>query len=71
MDNSPLQSKRLIRASVVGVGLAIVGILAFIGLWMLLGNAGMADAPRLFTSMCVPPLVIALILGGYALLRRR
>lgn len=67
---SPFDSKRILRASTVGVGLAVFGIVAFIILWVALGNAGLDDAPRLFAAMCVPPLLIALLFGGYVLIRR-
>ncbi len=72
MSNSPapMDSKRIVRASVVGVGLAIFGIIAFIGLWVGLGSAGLANAPRLFASLCVPPLLIAVLVGGYVLVSR-
>lgn len=59
------------RSSVVGVGLAVFGILAFIVLWTALGNAGLDNAPRLFASMCIPPLLIAILFGVYALVVRR
>lgn len=61
--------KATVRASIIGVGVAVFGIVAFVVLWLLL--AGLDDGPRLFTAMCVPPLLIALLVGGYALVLRR
>ena len=61
---SPLNSQRLLRASAVGVGLAVFGILAFVGLWVVLGNAGFPNAARLFAAMCIPPIVIGVLLGS-------
>lgn len=62
---SPFDGKRIIRESGVGVALAVVGIVSFIVLWVLLGNAGLANAPRLFASMCIPPVIIAALFGVY------
>lgn len=59
------------RVVAAGAALAILGIALFIGMWVVLGNAGVDQAPRLFASMCVPPGVIALILGVYVLFSRR
>ena len=67
----PFDGKRIVRASGFGVGLAVFGIVAFIILWVLLGNAGLENAPRLFLSLCVPPLLIVLIFGGFLLVTRR
>lgn len=71
MANSPapMDSKRIMRASVFGVGLAVFGIIAFVVLW--LGLSGLENAPRLFASLCVPPLLIAVIVGVYTLVSRR
>ena len=71
MSNSPapMDSKRMLRASVFGVGLALFGIIAFIVLW--LGLAGLENAPRLFASLCIPPVLIAGIVGVYVLVSRR
>ncbi len=66
----PLNRRSLTRASLVGAVLAVIGILLFAVLWIALGHAGVETFPRLISSMCVPPLVIALIVGGYALISR-
>ncbi len=65
---NPLNNGRLTRAAIAGVGLAALGIVLFVALWVLLGNAGMAQFPRLMVSLCVPPAIIALIIGVYFLL---
>lgn len=65
---NPLNTQRLTRASIVGVILAIGGVIAFIILWVLLGNAGVDQFPRLIISLCVPPALIAMLIGGYFLL---
>jgi len=66
----PLNGRDLSRASIAGIDLALLGIILFIGLWVVLGQAGFQPAPRLFTSLCVPPAIIAAIVGAYVLLRR-
>jgi hypothetical protein len=67
---NPLNQKNLSRAAVAGLVLSILGIGLFIGLWIGLGNAGMDQFPRLILSMCVPPALMAGILGAYILLAR-
>ena len=66
----PLNQKRLTRATIAGPVLAVIGILLFAVLWIALGHAGVATLPRLVSSMCIPPLVLALLIGGYALISR-
>jgi hypothetical protein len=53
-----------------GAGLAVVGIALFVGLWVILGNMEVAEFPRLILSLCIPPAIMALLLGGYILLVR-
>lgn len=72
MSNSPDPFKsRLLRSSGFGVALAVFGIAAFVALWSVLGGAGWENAPRLFASLCIPPLLIGLVIGVYALVGRR
>jgi hypothetical protein len=67
---SPLNGRNLTRAGIVGAGLALLGIVLFIVLWVVLGSFNLASMPRLFASLCVPPAVIAGIMGVYILVRR-
>jgi hypothetical protein len=69
MDNSPnpINSKSLVRASIAGVILAVLGIVSFIALWVVLGNAGVDQLARLVVSICLPPALIATLLGVYFL----
>ncbi|MFN8528088.1 MAG: hypothetical protein U0670_05715 [Anaerolineae bacterium] len=62
------ERRRLTRALLIGVGLSMVGIILFIVIYMALSQA--QSAPRLFVSLCVPPAIIALILGVYILVAR-
>ena len=66
----PLNKNNLTRAGVAGAGLAILGIVLFVVLWVLLGSAQLASAPRLFASLCIPPAIIAGIIGVYILVKR-
>ncbi len=65
---NPLNTQRLTRASIAGVILAVAGVIAFVILWIVLGNAGVDQFPRLIVSLCVPPALIAMLVGGYFLL---
>ncbi len=67
---SPLNKNNLTRAGIAGALLAVFGIVLFISLWILLGAAQVASFPRLFASLCVPPAVIAGIVGAYILIKR-
>lgn len=64
----PINQKTLLRAGIAGAGLGFLGVGAFIGMWILLDQAGMADFPRLITALCIPPALIALIIGLYMLI---
>lgn len=66
---STIDTKRLLYAQIVVVGLAALAIALFLLIYTLLG-----DQPaftRLMTALFVPPLVLAVIVGGYFLARRR
>lgn len=67
---NPLNKQSLSRASVVGVGLAGLGIALFLILWFVLGQSGMETLPRLIVALCVPPAVIATLIGAYVLFIR-
>jgi hypothetical protein len=66
----PLNQKGLTRAGIAGAVLAVIGIAIFAVLWIALGHAGVDVFPRLVSSICVPPLVIGLLVGGYYLISR-
>lgn len=72
MTNPPDPFKsRLLCSSGFGVALAVFGIVAFVILWNVFGSAGWENAPRLLASLCLPPLLIAGIMGVYAVGKRR
>ncbi len=66
----PLNKKTLTRASMAGVGLAIFGIVLFGILWVALAQTGLQPLARLIAALCIPPAVIAAILGVYVLTRK-
>lgn len=70
MSNSPLNRSSLSKASAAGVILAVVGIILFIVLWVVLGQLGATTVARLLISLCLPPAVIAGIIGVYVLVVR-
>jgi lipopolysaccharide export LptBFGC system permease protein LptF len=65
---NPFDGQRLKRASIVGVVLAVGAVALFLVLWTLLGNSGLDQFPRLIISLCVPPAVLALLVGAYFLI---
>ncbi len=68
---TPFNRKSLSRAGIVGAVLGVVGILLFLGFWVVLGQAGTAQAPRLFLSLCIPPALIGIGMLLYVLVSRR
>ena len=68
--HSPLNKRNISRATVIGVSLSVGGIVLFLVLYALLGNAGMEQFPRIALSVCAPPTLMAALLGGYFLLTR-
>ncbi len=71
MSNIPEPVKEgLSKGSKIGAVLGVLAIILFIVLWIGLGQLGLAQAPRLFGAMCIPPAVIAGILGAYLLIVR-
>ena len=67
---SPLNGRNLTRAGIAGAVLAVLAIVLFLVLWVVLGTFRMDAMPRLFASLCIPPAIIAGILGVYILVRK-
>lgn len=65
-----MDAKRLLQAQLI-VGLLAVGAVVL----FLLIYGGMGDSTpistRLFSALCVPPLILLVVVGGYFLVRRR
>lgn len=62
---NPMQ-QQLSRALVLGAIAAIAAVLLFVVVWMALEGA--EPAIRLFSALCLPPGVLAIIIGAYILL---
>jgi hypothetical protein len=63
-------NQQLSKAGIAGFALALFGIVFFLVLWVVLGQTGMENFPRLILSICLPPAAIALIIGIYMLVVR-
>ena len=75
MSNSPTPTnpdnrKALSRASVAGAILGVVGIGLFLVLWFVFGKLGLTQTPRILLSLCVPPALLAVLMGAYVLIAR-
>ena len=70
MSDSPFNRQNLTQASKLGTGLAVGGIVLFVGLWLVLGSMDVDQIPRLLISLCLPPALMAGAIGGYMLLVR-
>ncbi len=68
MSPQPTDRQRLTRALVFGAILSAAGVVLFLLLFF--GMSGVENTPRLFVSLCIPPAVIALVLGVYLLISR-
>jgi hypothetical protein len=68
MSNTPAGKPNFSKPLVAGVALAIVAVVLFLGIYIAL--AGTEPIIRLFVAMCVPPAVIAAVIGVYVLIAR-
>jgi len=66
----PLNGRNLTRAGIAGAVLAVLGIVLFLVLWAVLGSFKLDAMPRLFASLCIPPAIIAGLMGVYILTRK-
>ena len=69
MSTSP-PPPSLRRPLLIGGSLALAAVVLFILLWVIMGNAGVEALPRLLVSLCVPPAIIAVVVGAYILIAR-
>ena len=60
----------LSRGSMVGFVLGVLAIILFIVLWLVLGSLNVSQFPRLMISICLPPAIIAALIGAYMLFWR-
>ncbi len=66
----PLNKGMLRRANIAGISLAVGGIILFIILWTALGALNVQPFARLMVSLCLPPAIIAGVVGIYILVAR-
>jgi hypothetical protein len=69
MTQTPSPNPNVLKIVSIGFGLSVLGIILFLALYF--GLTGVAALTRLLVAMCVPPLVIGLLVGGYALVTGR
>lgn len=67
---NPLNRRSMTRAGIAGIVLATLGVVLFIVLWVTLGSAGISQLARLLLSLCLPPAIIAALIGIYVLVAR-
>ena len=62
---NPVNPEALKRASIIGAILGVFGIISFVVIWVLLGQTGTGQVPRILLSLCIPPAMIGLIMLAY------
>lgn len=66
-----MDPKILSRAGIAGFVMAVAGVGMFFLLWIGLGSAGVDTFMRLILSICVPPALMAFVIGVYMLVTRK
>ncbi len=71
MSNSPNPIHRaLSRASIIGAVLGIAAIILFGILWVVLSGTSLSLIARILLSLCIPPALLAALMGVYLLVMR-
>lgn len=68
--NDIFNKSNLTRAGIAGAVMGVLAILMFGGLWLLLGSLEVHMVVRLVLSVCLPPALLTLLVGGYMLYNR-
>lgn len=68
MGNTPAGRPNLSKPLIMGAVLAVLGVVLFLVIYIALAES--EAVIRLFVAMCVPPAVIASIIGVYVLVAR-
>ncbi|CAG1772779.1 hypothetical protein BAC2_03021 [uncultured bacterium] len=68
MGNTPAGRPNLSKPLIMGAVLAVLGVVLFLVIYIALAES--EAIIRLFVAMCVPPAVIAAIIGVYVLVAR-
>ena len=66
---TPSGGRQILNSQLYVLLLTIAAIGLFAAIWVILGELGASGATRLFASLCLPPGIIALLIGLYVLLR--
>jgi hypothetical protein len=66
---NPIDRRALSRGLIAGAVLAVFALILFFVLWSAL--SGIEQVARLFIALCVPPGIVGVIVGVYALFFRR
>ena len=66
---TPSGGRQLLNSQLYVLLLTLSAIGLFGAIWLILGELGASGATRLFASLCLPPGIIALLIGLYVLLR--
>lgn len=67
---NPNTSTNVGRIVIAGSLVGILIIALFLGSWFLLGSLGVSALFRLIISICLPPMLLLLVFGGYVLFRK-
>jgi lipopolysaccharide export LptBFGC system permease protein LptF len=66
---TPSGERQILNIQIYVLILVVTAIGLFGLIWLVLGELGATGATRLFASLCLPPGIIALLIGIYVLLR--
>lgn len=69
MTTPPDLNQQIPRIVLLGAVIGVAAILLFLVFWLIL--EGQPNAVRLFVSLCLPPGIMALLVGAYILVSRR
>jgi hypothetical protein len=67
-NTGPVIKQGLSKATVIGAVMAVGGIVLFMVLYLVLGNMGVQASMRILIALCVPPIIMAVLIGGYFVL---
>ena len=67
---NPVNRENLTFASKIGGVLGVGAIILFVVLWVVFGKFGMTEVPRILLSLCLPPAIMAALIGAYMLFTR-
>ena len=63
--SSPINKSSMTKASVIGSVMAVGGIILFVILYTALRNSGADPVQRVVVALCIPPILMGVLVGGY------